>query len=222
MSSLISSGLMFTSMRSSISGMTKRTQRKCDAARPDRTAKYGRGDALRFRWRAIRRRSRRSLDRGVLDARFFTGSFIEHIRAKSLALRPSEVHAQQNRSPVLGFRAAGAWLDSHDGVEVIVFAGKQRLRFELTEISIRGVNSRLRSFNNSSSSPRWFRPWPIDVRFHIIMRWRQASRPRRYWPPRACGRATPIALVPDCSRNSDWRCAVRELLLARDCARRQR
>src|SRR5579884_3534125 len=74
------------------------------------------------------------LNRGVLDAGFLSRRFVEDGGANAVALRPAQVHAQQNGGPVLGFRAAGAGLDGHDGAEVIVFAGKQRARFEFPDV----------------------------------------------------------------------------------------
>ena len=62
------------------------------------------------------------------------GSFVQDDRVHLLALRPAQIHAQQNGGPVLRLRAAGAGLDGHDGVQVIVFAGEQRLRFEFGDI----------------------------------------------------------------------------------------
>src|SRR5712671_4356607 len=43
------------------------------------------------------------LDGGVLDAGFFAWSLVEHDRAHTFALRPAEIHAQQDGSPVLRF-----------------------------------------------------------------------------------------------------------------------
>jgi hypothetical protein len=78
------------------------------------------------------------LDGGVLDARFFAGCFIENYGVDALALRPTQIHAQQNRSPVLGFGAARAGLDGHDGVEVIGLAGEQRARFLFGDVGFSG------------------------------------------------------------------------------------
>jgi hypothetical protein len=69
------------------------------------------------------------LDGGVFDAGFFAGSFVEDYRVHSLALRPTQIHAQQDRSPVLRLRAARPRLDGHDGVEVVGFTGEQRASF---------------------------------------------------------------------------------------------
>src|SRR5262249_39796257 len=70
------------------------------------------------------------LHSSVLDTGFFAGSFVEHGGVHALALGPAQVHAEKDGGPVLRFGAAGAGLDSHDGAEVIVFAGVQGRRFE--------------------------------------------------------------------------------------------
>src|SRR5258705_4482289 len=59
------------------------------------------------------------LDRGVLDAGFFAGGFIEQVGGDAVTLRPAEIHAQKNRGPILRFGAAGTGLDGHNGVEVV-------------------------------------------------------------------------------------------------------
>src|SRR6267143_4719512 len=74
------------------------------------------------------------LDGGVLYARFFAGSFVENDGAHTFALSPTQVHTQQDGSPVLRFGAAGARLDGHDGVEVIAFTGKQSLGFQVGDV----------------------------------------------------------------------------------------
>src|SRR6267143_3039221 len=58
------------------------------------------------------------LNRGGFDAGLFARSLIENLGGHSLAFRPSQIHAKKNGCPILGFRAARAGLDSHDGVEV--------------------------------------------------------------------------------------------------------
>src|SRR6266849_5042625 len=78
----------------------------------------------------------RELDGGVFDAGFFAGSLIENDSAHALALGPAQVHAQQNGGPVLRLGAAGSGLDGHDGVEVIGFAGEERLGFELADVAL--------------------------------------------------------------------------------------
>ena len=79
------------------------------------------------------------LDGGVFDAGLFAGRFVEDGGAKAFALGPSQIHAKQDGGPVLGFGAASAGLDGHDGVEVIVFAGEQRLRFEFRNVFVGGI-----------------------------------------------------------------------------------
>ena len=76
----------------------------------------------------------RELNRRGLDTRFFSGCFVQNRCANALALRPAEIHAQQNGGPVLRLRAASARLDGHDGVQVVAFTGKQCLGFELRDV----------------------------------------------------------------------------------------
>jgi hypothetical protein len=77
------------------------------------------------------------LNRGGFDARFFAGSLVENLGGHALAFRPSQVHAKKNGRPILGFRAARAGLDGHDGVEVIGLSGKERLGFQFRDVAIR-------------------------------------------------------------------------------------
>ena len=79
------------------------------------------------------------LDGGVLYAGFLAGSLIENNCAHTLALGPAQIHAQQDGSPVLRLGAAGAGLDGHDGVEVIAFTGEERFRFQVSDVTFRGV-----------------------------------------------------------------------------------
>jgi len=67
------------------------------------------------------------------------GLRIDYRSAKALALTPAQVHAQQHFGPILGFGAAGAWLDGENGVEAIAFAGEQRFGFELRDVLVGGV-----------------------------------------------------------------------------------
>ena len=63
------------------------------------------------------------LDRRALDARHFTGRFLEHLDGKALALAVAQVHAQKHRRPVLRLGAAAARLDIDErtaGVERVV------------------------------------------------------------------------------------------------------
>ena len=62
--------------------------------------------------------------RGALDARFFAGLVVDDLRRPALALGAAQVHAQQHLRPVLRFGAAGAGMDGHDGVALVVLAGE--------------------------------------------------------------------------------------------------
>jgi len=81
----------------------------------------------------------RELDRGRFDARFFSGGLVEERGGHSSSLRPSQVHAKKDGSPILRFRPARAWLDGHDGIEVIGLSGEQRPGFQFGDVGIRGV-----------------------------------------------------------------------------------
>jgi hypothetical protein len=71
-----------------------------------------------------------------LDAGLFAGSLVKDLRAHVFALCPTEIHAKEDGSPVLRFGAACAGLNGHDGVEVVVFAGEERLGFEFGDVSV--------------------------------------------------------------------------------------
>src|SRR5712671_2697182 len=86
------------------------------------------------------------LDGGVLYAGFFAGSFVEHHRAHTFTLGPSEIHAQQYGGTVLRFGAAGAGLDGHDGVEVIAFAREQRFGFQVGDVIFGAVELAIELF----------------------------------------------------------------------------
>ena len=77
-------------------------------------------------------------DRGGFESRAFAGRQIHDGGAKPFALRPAQIHAQQHLGPILRFHAAGAGLDRHDGVQAVVFAGKQRERLEFGDICVGG------------------------------------------------------------------------------------
>jgi hypothetical protein len=77
------------------------------------------------------------LNRGVFDTGLLAGCFVEQVGGDAVALGPAEIHSQEDRGPVLRFGAAGAGLDGHDGVEVVVLAGEQGLGFEFTDVGIR-------------------------------------------------------------------------------------
>jgi hypothetical protein len=78
------------------------------------------------------------LDGGVFYAGFFARGFVEDYGIHSLALRPTQIHAQQDRSPVLRLRAARPRLDGHDGVEVVGFTGEQRAGFLFGDVGFGG------------------------------------------------------------------------------------
>ena len=75
-------------------------------------------------------------DRGGFESRAFAGRQIHDGRAEPFAFRPAEIHAQQHFGPILRFHAAGAGLDGHDGVQAVVFTGKQRERLQLGDIGV--------------------------------------------------------------------------------------
>ena len=81
------------------------------------------------------------LDGSVLDAGFFARRLIENHGVDALALRPAQIHAQEDRSPVLGLGAACARLDGHDGVEMIGLAGEQRARLLFGDVVFGGGES---------------------------------------------------------------------------------
>jgi hypothetical protein len=81
----------------------------------------------------------RELDRGRFDAGFFSRGLVEERGGHSSSLRPSQVHAKKDGSPILRFRPARAGLDGHDGIEVIGLSGEQRPGFQFGDVGIGGV-----------------------------------------------------------------------------------
>jgi hypothetical protein len=81
-----------------------------------------------------------------LESRFFSGRLIEEFGGHTPALRPSQIHAKKNGSPVLRFGAAGAGLDGHDGVEVVGFSGEERFGFQFGDVGIGGVEFAVQLF----------------------------------------------------------------------------
>ena len=85
----------------------------------------------------------------------------------ALTFRPTQIHAQKHGCPVLRFRATGAGLDGHDGVEVIVFAGEQRLRFELANVSIGSGQFPAEVLQKFCAAGRWIPPWQAQCKFPV-------------------------------------------------------
>ena len=65
-----------------------------------------------------------------LDARAFALQTVRHHGLKSLALGPSQIHAQQHLGPVLAFRAAGAGVNGNDSAARVVLARQQHGRLQ--------------------------------------------------------------------------------------------
>ena len=74
---------------------------------------------------------------GVLNARLFSRRFVQHRRAHSLSFRPAQIHPQKDGRPILRLRPSRTGLDRHDGVQMIVFSRKQRLRFQFRDVVFR-------------------------------------------------------------------------------------
>ena len=130
------------------------------------------------------------LNRGVLDARFFAGRFVEQIRAEAFALRPAQIHAQQNRSPILRLGATGAGLDGHDGVEVIVFAGESVCVSSSLTIGIRGGQFAVQILQQIFFLLGvGFALGEFDVRFEVAGERRELFVGGTAELPRACARA---------------------------------
>src|SRR6266566_7310955 len=68
------------------------------------------------------------------DPGAFAGLGVDHRRAKTFALTPAQIHAQQHFRPILRFGATCAWLYGENCVEAIAFAREQRLGLELRDV----------------------------------------------------------------------------------------
>src|SRR6185437_2129951 len=77
---------------------------------------------------------------GGLDASYFTGLIVIHLRFETLLLRPAQVHAHQNLGPVLRLRAAGAGMDGDNGVQRIGFFRQHGAGFECVGESAQSFN----------------------------------------------------------------------------------
>ena len=60
----------------------------------------------------------------ALDARLLAGSHVQDSGMVVALLGPAQVHTQQHLGPVLGVGAAGAGVDSEDGVAAVVLTGE--------------------------------------------------------------------------------------------------
>src|SRR5262249_46927141 len=72
-------------------------------------------------------------DRLPFDARFVSSLQIQCLHLELLTFRPSEVHAQQHLSPVLGFRSSGPRMDGKDGIVLIQFSRQQMFYAERSQ-----------------------------------------------------------------------------------------
>src|SRR6266436_6345455 len=70
-------------------------------------------------------------ERRRLQARFFARLVIIEHSLESLALRPTQIHAQQHVGPVLRLSAASPRMDGQDSVARVIFAGEQGGSFQL-------------------------------------------------------------------------------------------
>ncbi len=81
----------------------------------------------------------RELDRGALDARDFARVRVDHFGGEAAGRAPAQVHAHEHLGPVLGFGAAGAGLDIHEGAVRIHLAVEHALQFELAHAGFEAV-----------------------------------------------------------------------------------
>jgi hypothetical protein len=88
----------------------------------------------------------RKLNRRRFDAGFFTWSLIEDLGSHAAAFSPAQIHAEEDGSPILRFRPAGAGLDGHDGVEVIRLSGEECPGLQFRDKAIGGVELAVQLF----------------------------------------------------------------------------
>ena len=79
------------------------------------------------------------LHRGALDARDFARARIDHFGSEAARGAPAQVHAQQHLRPVLGFGAAGAGLDVHEGAVRVHLAVEHALELEAAHLGLEAL-----------------------------------------------------------------------------------
>src|SRR5262249_10787798 len=77
-----------------------------------------------------------------LDTRFFSILIIKHLSLEAILLGPSQIHAHEHFSPVLGFGPSCSWVNVYNSVEAVVLTGKQYLRFEVINEGFRLLQMR--------------------------------------------------------------------------------
>jgi hypothetical protein len=113
-----------TTSTSSTSGMTA-----TDANDVWRRLEASNGEIRIRRWTPVRVLAR-DLDRRRLDARLLAREQVDDLRLEARALRPPQIHPHQHLRPVLRLGAAGAGVDRHDDVLLVLRAGEHRLELE--------------------------------------------------------------------------------------------
>ena len=71
---------------------------------------------------------------GTFDAGLITRQQVIHFGFKSPAFGKTQIHAQQYLRPILGLSAAGAGMNSDEGIFIVVFAAQHHLQLQATQI----------------------------------------------------------------------------------------
>ncbi len=69
----------------------------------------------------------------ALDAGFPAAAFVNDSRREIVPFAKSQIHPKQYLHPILRVSAAGAGVDSHDGVIFVILPGKQNKKLKLAE-----------------------------------------------------------------------------------------
>jgi hypothetical protein len=74
-----------------------------------------------------------------LDARLVAVLVVQQLIGKAVALGPTGIHAVEHLRPVLGLGAAGAGVESEDGVVGVIFPGEQGRQAAVADLLFQGL-----------------------------------------------------------------------------------
>src|SRR5882724_3781731 len=77
---------------------------------------------------------------------FLTGLIIYYLGSKTPSLGPLQVHPQEHLRPILRFGSTRAWMNSADGIALVVLAGQQHLSLSLIQVVLETLDKRTQFF----------------------------------------------------------------------------